>query len=53
MNIWKDIDASRVTPSDFMAVIEIKKGDKTKYELDKETGCLKWTACFTQALTTQ
>lgn len=41
MNIWKDVDPSRVTPSDFLAVIEIKKGDKTKYELDKETGFLK------------
>ena len=41
MNIWKDANPSRVTPSDFLAVIEIKKGDKTKYELDKETGMLK------------
>ena len=28
----------RVTPTDFICVIEIPKGSKNKYELDKETG---------------
>ncbi|MDL2325400.1 inorganic diphosphatase, partial [Ruminococcaceae bacterium OttesenSCG-928-A16] len=37
-NIWHDISPSRVTPNDFIAVIEIEKGSKNKYELDKETG---------------
>lgn len=37
-NIWHDISPSRVNPDDFMAVIEIGKGSKNKYELDKETG---------------
>lgn len=37
-NIWHDISPSRVTPDDFIAVIEIEKGSKNKYELDKETG---------------
>lgn len=41
MNIWHDIDAKRITPTDFMAVVEITKGTKNKYELDKETGLLK------------
>lgn len=41
MNIWHDIDASRITRKDFEAVIEISKGSKMKYELDKETGMLK------------
>lgn len=41
MNIWHDIDESRITPTDFMAVVEITKGTKNKYELDKETGLLK------------
>ncbi len=41
MNIWHDIDSSRITPEDFMAVIEIPKGSKTKYELDKRTGALR------------
>ena len=40
MNIWKDIRKERITPADFIACIEIQKGDKTKYELDKETGRL-------------
>ena len=38
MNIWHDIDPARITPEDFLAVIEIPKGSKKKYELDKETG---------------
>lgn len=37
-NIWHDISPSRVTPENFIAVIEIEKGSKNKYELDKETG---------------
>ena len=41
MNIWHDISPKRITPDDFYAVIEISKGDKNKYELDKETGLLK------------
>lgn len=40
MNIWHDIDAKRITPEDFFGVIEITKGSKTKYEIDKETGLL-------------
>ena len=38
---WHDISASRITPEKFTAVIEIPKGDKNKYELDKETGMLR------------
>jgi len=30
----------RIRPEDFFAVIEIEKGSKVKYELDKETGML-------------
>ena len=40
MNIWHDIQASRITPENFVAVIEIQKGSKQKYELDKKTGFL-------------
>ncbi|MBQ6825374.1 MAG: inorganic diphosphatase [Clostridia bacterium] len=40
MNIWHDIDPKRITPKDFVAVVEISKGSKKKYELDKETGLL-------------
>lgn len=37
-NIWHDISPARIKPDDFIAVIEIGKGSKNKYELDKETG---------------
>jgi inorganic pyrophosphatase len=39
-NIWHDMDPARVSPEDFIAVIEIEKGSKNKYELDKQTGHL-------------
>ena len=41
MNIWHDISPDRIMKDDFYAVIEISKGSKIKYELDKETGVLK------------
>jgi inorganic pyrophosphatase len=40
MNIWHDMDPNRITPSDFVAFIEIPKGSKSKYELDKQTGLI-------------
>lgn len=40
MNIWHDISKERVTPTDFVATIEISKGSKKKYEMDKETGLI-------------
>ncbi len=40
MNIWHDISRGRINSDDFYAVIEITKGSKMKYELDKETGLL-------------
>ena len=41
MNIWHDINTDRITPEKFSAVIEISRGGKNKYELDKETGMLR------------
>ncbi len=41
MNIWHQVSASRIKPDDFIACIEIPKGSKNKYELDKETGALR------------
>lgn len=41
MNIWHDIAPERITKDNFVAVIEISKGGRNKYELDKETGMLK------------
>ncbi|MEG2540956.1 MAG: inorganic diphosphatase, partial [Clostridia bacterium] len=40
MSIWHDVDKKRISPTDFLAVIEISKGSKNKYELDKESGSL-------------
>ena len=41
MNIWHDISPKRIKEDDFFAVIEITKGGKAKYEMDKETGLLR------------
>ena len=38
MNIWHDIDPAEITPEKFTGVIEIPKGSKCKYEMDKKTG---------------
>ncbi len=35
------MNPKRITETDFVAVIEIPKGSKKKYELDKETGFLR------------
>lgn len=37
-NIWHDVSPERIKPQDFLCVIEIPKGSRKKYELDKETG---------------
>lgn len=39
-NIWHDISPKRIHSDDFICVVEIPKGSKKKYELDKESGCL-------------
>ena len=40
MNIWHDIDSNRIGKEEFIACIEIPKGSKKKYELDKKTGMI-------------
>ena len=40
MNPWHDFDPSRIQADKFIAVIEIPKGCKKKYELDKASGML-------------
>ena len=40
-NIWHDMREDRITPENFVSVIEIMKGSKKKYELDKECGLLR------------
>jgi inorganic pyrophosphatase len=41
MNPWHDFNANRILPDKFIAVIEIPKGSKNKYELDKDSGFLR------------
>ncbi|NLM07182.1 MAG: inorganic diphosphatase [Tissierellia bacterium] len=41
MNIWHDISPDRIGVDKFDAVIEIPKGSKVKYEMDKETGLIR------------
>jgi inorganic pyrophosphatase len=40
MNLWHDFNPDRISVRDFIAVIEISKGSKNKYEMDKDTGAL-------------
>ena len=41
MNIWHDISHENLKTENFTAVIEISKGSRCKYELDKEIGMLR------------
>jgi len=41
MHAWHDVDPGKNAPSELFAIIEIAKGSKVKYEIDKETGLLK------------
>jgi inorganic pyrophosphatase len=38
---WHDVGVGNDSPAFFNAIVEIQKGSKAKYELDKETGLLK------------
>ena len=40
-NPWHDIELGKYVPNLFPVVIEVPKGSKNKYELDKETGLIK------------
>jgi inorganic pyrophosphatase len=41
MNPWHDVDLGDQVPDLFPAIIEVPKGSKTKYELDKPTGLIR------------
>jgi inorganic pyrophosphatase len=41
MNPWHDFSEERINSNKFISVIEIPKGSKNKYELDKESGLLR------------
>ncbi len=40
MSIWHNMSKDRIKCDDFIAVVEISKGSRCKYELDKDTGLL-------------
>jgi len=41
MNPWHDIDPGARPEESFLAVVEIPRGSRNKYELDKESGLLR------------
>ena len=41
MNLWHDVSLGEKAPKEFNVIIEIPKGSKNKYEIDKETGLIK------------
>ncbi|HEU5360110.1 MAG TPA: inorganic diphosphatase [Candidatus Deferrimicrobiaceae bacterium] len=41
MHPWHDVPIGGRAPEEFQALIEIPKGSKVKYELDKETGLVR------------
>jgi inorganic pyrophosphatase len=41
MNLWHDLSLGEKAPEEFRVIIEIPKGSKNKYEIDKETGLIK------------
>lgn len=41
MNLWHEVPLGDKAPEEFNVVIENPKGNKNKYEIDKETGLIK------------
>lgn len=41
MNLWHDLELGEKAPEKFNVIIEIPKGSKNKYEIDKKTGLIK------------
>jgi len=41
MNLWHEISAGDDIPNTINVIVEIPKGSKNKYEIDKETGLIK------------
>ena len=40
MNLWHEISAGNNLPKEINVIVEIPKGSKNKYEIDKETGLI-------------
>ena len=49
MNPWHDVELGPGAPKQIPAIIEISKGSKVKYELDKATGLIKVDRILTPA----
>lgn len=41
MNLWHDLELGEQAPEQFNVIIEIPRGSKNKYEIDKKTGLIK------------
>jgi inorganic pyrophosphatase len=41
MNLWHDLPLGEKAPNELNVIVEIPKGSKNKYEIDKETGLIK------------
>ncbi|MDA3814768.1 MAG: inorganic diphosphatase [Patescibacteria group bacterium] len=41
MNLWHDLELGEKVPEEFNVIIEIPRGSKNKYEIDKKTGLIK------------
>lgn len=41
MNLWQEVSRGKNVPEKLNVIIEIPKGSKNKYEIDKETGLIK------------
>jgi len=41
MNLWHDLELGDQAPEQFNVIIEIPRGSKNKYEIDKKTGLIK------------
>lgn len=40
MNLWHDVSLGENAPNEINVIVEIPKGSKNKYEIDKETGLI-------------
>ena len=40
MNLWHDLSLGEEAPAEFNMIVEIPKGSKNKYEIDKKTGLI-------------
>ncbi|PIR03930.1 MAG: inorganic pyrophosphatase [Candidatus Magasanikbacteria bacterium CG11_big_fil_rev_8_21_14_0_20_39_34] len=41
MNLWHDVSLGEKAPEKFNVIVEVPKGSRNKYELDKDTGMIK------------